>query len=124
MKWILVFSLSLCSLMGCAGHFEEVRLVGLKAPRAAATSADNNDDGRARCREIDEKRRQAYSAAIVIDTIAGTTILSSIALFAKDENTSGLITGIGSAVLSGAGVVTHYLATDLADEYIREGCAK
>ena len=69
---LLCLALALVSL-GCAGSFEEARLVGLKTapPMAKAAAADRSPDLEQYCRELDERRIRAGAIAKGAGVVAG-----------------------------------------------------
>ena len=58
--------------LGCAGSFEEARVVGLKtAPKAKAAAADRSPDLEQYCRELDDRRIRAGAIAKGAGVVAG-----------------------------------------------------
>lgn len=119
---VLVVTLGF-ALVGCAGSFEEMRLVA-KAPIPQTKIVITGSDDRAYCRGLDSSRSTWNTIAIAFDTAGGSTALGAVVTAVERERVGGPEAAIGLAVAGGVltlgGVVAHARANDIASTWVRE----
>jgi len=108
---LLVLTIALTMLVGCAGSFEEARLVS--HPSSPPTTVDE----RAHCYAIDNSRIVWGGAAKALGAAAGGTGLASLPL--KNETMRDVALGVAlGAGIAAAGAV--YLSEQRGEEWARD----
>lgn len=109
--------LAIASLIGCAGSFEEARLVGLKSAPPAAPRVDTRDKNREEfCRAVDNAR-STYSALAKAATVA--TGAEGLAMIPLDRKYEPWL--VGTIAFTGIVGAYCYVRTDsLGNTWARE----